>query len=112
MQNVTWTGRLSADPFISADGARAAFRLLENRGKDGDGKPIVNGVNCVAFGQRFVGEVIAPGLAKGCEATVVGHFQDRTYTTAEGVKRSTKELVVDACRILDWADTGEQRRAA
>lgn len=112
MQNVTWTGRLAADPYISADGNRAAFRLLENRGRDAEGRPIVNGVNCVAFGAGFVDNVVAPGLAKGCEAVVIGHFQDRTYTGSDGVQRATKELVVDECTILDWAADREQRRAA
>lgn len=115
MQSVVFTGRLAADPFISADGGRAAFRLLENRGERPGGEKIVNGVNCVAWGQGFVSKVIAPGLASGCEATVVGRFEDKTYTTRDGVQRTTKELMVEQLSILDWAearDGADQRRAA
>lgn len=113
MQNVVFTGRLAADPFISPDGGRAAFRLLENRGENAEGRKIVNGVNCVAWGQGFVSKVIQPGLASGCEATVVGRFEDKTYTTRDGAQRATKELVVESLSILDWAeDRAGERRAA
>lgn len=112
MQNVVFTGRLAADPLISADGGRAVFRLLENRGQDADGRQRTNGVNCVAWGRGFVSKVGAPGLAKGCEVTAVGRFVDRAYTARDGGQRNAKELVIEELVILDWAEGRAQAQAA
>lgn len=112
MQNVVFTGRLAADPAISPDGARATFRLLENRGEDAQGRDRTNGVNCVSWGRGLNEKVIAVGLAKGCEVVAVGRFVDNDYTTGRGVRRRTKELVIESLKVLDWADRGEPREQA
>lgn len=103
MQNVVFTGRLAADPQVTADNAKAVFRLLENRGKDGQGRDRTVGVNCVSWSPGLNEKVIASGLARGCEATVVGRFVDTSYTAASGAERRAKELVVDRLTVLDWA---------
>ncbi len=113
MQTIVFTGRLAADPVIAPEGAKATFRLIENRGTDAEGRKLTNGVNCVSFNRGFNTKVLARGLAKGCEATAVGRFQDNAYAARDGTQRTSKELVVDELVILDWAeDRREQRQAA
>lgn len=104
MQTIVFAGRLAADPQISPDHAKAVFRLLETRGKDHQGKPRIVGVNCVSWSPGLNEKVIARGLAKGCEAVVVGAFVDTAYTAQDGASRTAKELVVNRLTVLDWAE--------
>ncbi len=103
MQTMVFTGRLAADPQISPDFAKAVFRLLEKRGVDVGGKDRIVGVNCVSWARGLNEKVIARGLAKGCEALVVGAFIDTAYTAGDGIERAAKELVVNRLTVLDWA---------
>ena len=103
MQTMVFTGRLAADPQISPDFAKAVFRLLEKRGVDAGGKDRIVGVNCVSWARGLNEKVIARGLAKGCEALVVGAFADTAYTARDGTERAAKELVVTRLTVLDWA---------
>ena len=112
MQSIVFTGRLAADPVIAPEGAKATFRLIENRGADADGNKLTNAVSCVSFNRGFNSKVLARGLAKGCEATAIGRFQDNAYTARDGTQRTSKELVVEELVILDWAEDREQRQAA
>lgn len=103
MQTMVFAGRLAADPQVSPDVAKAVFRLLEKRGVDPAGKNRIVGVNCVSWSKRLNQKVIARGLAKGCEALVVGAFIDTAYTARDGSERAAKELVVRGLTVLDWA---------
>lgn len=103
MQNVVFTGRLAADPLVAEDFGKAVFRLLENRGRDQEGKDRVVGVNCVSWFPGLNEKVVAPGLGKGCEVVVVGVFVDNLYEAREGGMRAAKELVVERLTVLDWA---------
>lgn len=103
MQTMVFTGRLAADPQVSPDFAKAVFRLLEKRGVDAGGKDRIVGVNCVSWARGLNEKVIARGLAKGCEALVVGAFIDTAYTARDGTERAAKELVVNRLTVLDWA---------
>lgn len=107
MQTMVFTGRLAADPQISDDFGKAVFRLLEQRGVDGAGKPRLVGVNCVSWSKGLNEKVIARGLARGCEAVVVGAFIDTAYATRDGQERMAKELVVNRLTVLDWAEDRE-----
>jgi single-strand DNA-binding protein len=57
-------------------------------------------------------KVIAEGLAKGCEAMVVGYFVDNAWEGSDGKKHYGKELVIQQLRVLDWASRADQRAAA
>ena len=103
MQTMVFIGRLAADPQISPDFAKAVFRLLEKRGVDAGGKDRIVGVNCVSWARGLNEKVIARGLAKGCEALVVGAFVDTAYTAKDGAERAAKELVVNRLTVLEWA---------
>jgi single-stranded DNA-binding protein len=107
MQNVTFVGRLSADPQVTEDFGKAVFRLLENRGHDASGAPRVVGVNCVSWVKGLNETVIAEGLASGCEVVVVGTFVDNVYEARDGGERAAKELVVRGLTVLDWASARE-----
>jgi len=109
MQTMVFVGRLAADPQVSSDFAKAVFRLLEKRGVDTTSKNRIVGVNCVSWSKGLNQKVIARGLAKGCEALVVGAFIDTAYTARDGTERAAKELVVNRLTVLDWA---EDRQAA
>ena len=112
MQSVVFTGRLAANPQITADHGKAVFRLLESRGLDAAGKTRIVGVNCVSWMKGLNEKVIARGLKKGCEAVVAGAFVDTTYTAADGSSRMAKELVVNRLTILDWAEVQVPETAA
>jgi single-stranded DNA-binding protein len=115
MQNVVFVGRLSADPQVTEDFAKAVFRLLENRGRDASGDPRVVGVNCVSWAKGLNERVIAEGLAAGCEVVVIGVFVDNLYEARDGVERAAKELVVRSLTVLDWASARQaapERHAA
>ena len=115
MQNVVFVGRLAGDPEISSFGegrSKAIFRLLENRGKDKDDNDRVVGVNCVSWSHGLNEKVIAGGLAKGCEAMVIGYFIDNSWQGQDGKTHYGKELVVERLRVLDWAARADQRLAA
>lgn len=107
MQNVTFVGRLSADPQVTDDFGKAVFRLLENRGRDASGAPRVVGVNCVSWAKGLNESVIAEGLARGCEVVVVGAFVDNLYEARDGGERAAKELVIRSLTVLDWASDRE-----
>lgn len=106
MQNVVFVGRLAAAPQLSDDFTRAAFRLLENRGQDSQGKDRVVGVGCVSWIKGLNERVIAGGLSTGCEVVAVGAFVDNAYDSRDGARRSAKELVIRSLTVLDWADAG------
>lgn len=117
MQNVTFVGRLAADPQVTEDHAKAVFRLLENRGRDPAGDPRVVGVNCVSWSRGLNERVIADGLAAGCEVVAVGAFVDNRYAARDGGERAAKELVIRSLTVLDWAadrtpEAAADRRAA
>jgi single-strand DNA-binding protein len=113
MQNVVFTGRLAADPQVTPDFGKAVFRLIENRGRDAQGRDRTVGVNCVSWSKGLNEKVVAPGLASGGEVVVVGSFVDTAYTAADGTRRLAKELVVDQLTVLDWAvDRAVERVAA
>jgi single-strand DNA-binding protein len=103
MQNVVFTGRLAADPQVADDFSKAVFRLLENRGRDAQGRDRVVGVNCVSWAKGLNERVIAKGLASGCEVVATGAFLDNDYEARDGVRRTGKELVIRSLTVLDWA---------
>lgn len=112
MQTMVFTGRLSADPQISEDFAKAVFRLIEKRGVDAAGQPRLVGVNCISWSKGLNEKVVAPGLARGCEAVVTGVFVDTQYETRDGQARAAKELVVNRLTVLAWARDREAEDAA
>lgn len=112
MQTMVFTGRLAADPQTSEDFAKAVFRLIEKRGVDGAGQDRLVGVNCVSWSKGLNEKVIARGLAKGCEAIVVGAFIDTAYTARDGTERAAKELVANRLTVLDWAEGRDAEASA
>ena len=115
MQNVVFVGRLAADPQVAEDFAKAAFRLLENRGQDASGAPRVVGINCISWAKGLNARVIAGGLVSGCEVIAVGAFVDNRYEARDGSTRAAKELVIRSLTVLDWAadrSSALERRAA
>lgn len=116
MQNVVFTGRLAADPQVTSDFGKAVFRLLENRGRDAQGKDRVVGVNCVSWVKGLNERVIVSGVRTGCEVIAVGAFVDNLYEARDGTRRAAKELVIRSLTVLDWAsartDAAETRAAA
>jgi len=115
MQNVVFTGHLAADPEQSSFGdnkSKVVFRLIENRGTDSQGKERTVGVSCVSWSHGLNTKVIMPGLAKGCQAIVIGYFVETQWEGQDGAVRFAKELVVERLRVLDWADRDDDQLAA
>jgi single-strand DNA-binding protein len=112
MQSMMFTGRLAADPQVSADFGKAVFRLIEKRGVDNAGKDRLVGVNCVSWSKGLNEKVIARGMAQGCEAVVIGAFIDTAYAAKGGAERMAKELVINRLTVLDWAEDRDEGSAS
>ena len=86
-------GRLVSDPEIRATEqglSIARFRMAVDRMKKEDGADFIP---CVAFGKTA--ETIEKWFRKGNMITISGRVQTGSYTTKDGEKRATWEVVVE-----------------
>lgn len=116
--NVSFTGRLVADPelrFTAAGVAVAGFRVAvservknDQTGAWEDGKTTF--LSCSAW--RDMGENVAEYLAKGSLVIISGKLEQRDYEK-DGQKRTTYEVsVTDIGQSMKWKDSGEKKPAA
>lgn len=108
MNSVVLVGRLGADPELkyTPDGAPvASFRLaVDRQSKDGG----CDWIQCVAWRQSA--EFAANYLHKGDRVGVRGRIQVRQWTTQDGSKRWSTEIVAD--RVESYAAKREQAESA
>lgn len=98
MNTATMTGNLTRDPetrFLADGTATTNFSIAVNRRymSHGEWTEQTSFFDVVAW--RDLGEHVALSLAKGDRVTVTGYMEQRTWTTAEGDKRSRIELVAE-----------------
>jgi single-strand DNA-binding protein len=97
-------GNLTKDPELRTIPSGAAvcnFDLALNRtytSQTGEKKEEVCYITIVVWGKQ--GEHCAQYLKKGRGAHVEGHFQQRSWTTPEGQKRSKIEVVAERVQFL------------
>lgn len=99
MNKVVLVGRLTKDPELryaaGSDTAVCKFTLAVNRMK----KDEADFINCVAFNKTA--ETIANYLVKGRKIAIAGRIQTNSYTSDDGTKRYTTDVVVETFEFCD-----------
>jgi single-strand DNA-binding protein len=107
-------GRIANDPemrYTPSGMAVVNFRIAVDRQKrDESGEKQADFLDVVAFGKT--GEFVAQYLDKGSMVGVEGRIQSRTWTTQEGQKRYSVEIVGNSVQALESRQESERRRAA
>jgi single-strand DNA-binding protein len=102
LNRIVLIGRLVADPelrYTPTGLPVASFRLAVDRPKNQAGEKQTDFINVVAWRQQA--EFAANYLNKGRLVAVDGRLQIRQWTTQEGQRRSTAEVVCDRVQGLD-----------
>jgi len=122
MNNVVLIGRLVRDPelqFIPSSGrAVAKFTLAVDKelskemkadfeSKD---KPTADFIRITVFGKQA--EASANYLKKGLMTSVQGRISTGSYTTKDGDKRFTTEVIANKVEFLEWADSKKDSSGA
>lgn len=95
MNNVSLSGRLTADPTITRTESTtvASFRIAVNRGYSREGQPDADFINVVAFGKSA--EFVEKYFTKGKAILLTGRIQTGSYTNRDGVKVYTTDIVAE-----------------
>jgi len=108
INRIVLVGRLTADPELryTPSGVPVAnFRIAVDRSfTNAAGERETDFINIVAWRQRA--EFAANYLGKGRLVAIDGRLQIRQWTTQDGQKRSTSEVVADEVRGLDRPKEG------
>lgn len=103
MNRIVLIGRLTRDPelrYTASGQAVATFTLaVDRRFKNAQGEKETDFVRCVAWRQSA--EFAANYLTKGRLTAVDGRLQIRDYTTQDGQKRTSAEVVAENLQGLD-----------
>jgi single-strand DNA-binding protein len=115
MNNCVLIGRLVRDPelkFIPSSGrAVAKFTLAVDKELPKDikadfeskNKPTADFIRITVFGKQA--EASANYLKKGIMTSVIGRISTGSYTTKDGDKRFTTEVIANKVEFLEWADS-------
>jgi single-strand DNA-binding protein len=115
MNNTVLIGRLVRDvelKFIPSSGTAVAnFTLaidkdLSKEKKqefENKGQPTADFIPVVVFGKSA--ENCANYLKKGIMTSVIGRISTGSYTTKDGDKRYTTEVIANKVEFLEWADS-------
>lgn len=104
---ITLVGNLTRDPLIKYSAAGRAittFTLAVNRRyqSNGEWEEQTSFFNVTAWGE--LGENAAASFLKGCRAIVFGRLEYREFTTKDGDKRNTIDVIADDLGpSLKWA---------
>lgn len=97
MNKVVLLGRLTRDPEVRYGGANntavAKYSLAVPRKFKRDGDQECDFINCVAFGK--LGEFAEKYLRKGTKIAVAGRIQTGSYTSKDGQRVYTTDVVVE-----------------
>ncbi len=102
LNRVVLIGRLTADPelrYTPTGLPVASFRLAVNRQKNKAGEQQADFINIVAWQQQA--EFAANYLNKGRLVAIDGRLQIRQWTTQDGQRRSSAEVVCERLHALD-----------
>jgi len=106
MNNVTLTGRLTADPqlnYTASGTAIATFTVAVRRRVQSEGQPDADFIRVVAWGK--LGETVAQHMKKGRMVGVQGRIQTRSYENNEGRRVYVTEIVAETVEFLDRPST-------
>lgn len=71
----------------------------ERKFKDADGKPIVDFIDCVAWGSQA--DFLCKWFDKGVRVAITGELQTRTFTDKDGKDRKVYEVLVNTIEFAD-----------
>ncbi len=114
MNKVILTGRFVKDPDVRYSNrekttAVAKFTLAVDRRFKGDGNPTADFINCVAFGKS--GEFIEKYFRKGMKANICGRIQTGSYTSKDGNKVYTTDVLVEEIEFGESKSSNQQSAA-
>lgn len=101
MNNVSLIGRLGRDPelkYTSGGKAITKFTLAVDAGKDHDGQPKTDWIDCTAFDKTA--EIVATYARKGDRIGVSGSLHTRSYETQDGQRRKAYEVAAQRVDLL------------
>ena len=104
MNKVILVGRLTRDPevrYSQGDSSTAVGRytLAVDRRFKRDGEQTADFIGCVAFGRQA--EFAEKYLRQGVKIAVTGRIQTGSYTTRDGVKVYTTDVVVEEQEFVE-----------
>lgn len=110
MNNVSLSGRLTADPEVRYTSgynptAVAKYRLAVERKYKKDGEQNADFIPCVALGKN--GEFAEKYLKKGMKIIVEGAIQTGSFTNKEGHKVYTTEVLVNSHEFCESKKSGQ-----
>ena len=71
----------------------------ERKFKDADGKPIVDFIDCVAWGSQA--DFLCKWFDKGVRVAITGELQTRIFTDKDGKDRKVYEVLVNTVEFAD-----------
>jgi len=92
--DISFAGRLTGDPELSASGNRRTLRVIRNMG--GDSEPVV--LTFIEFKKK---DKEFPELKKGTPVEVSAYVSSNNYTNGEGEKVIRNEFVVKTVKIAE-----------
>lgn len=106
MNKVILCGRLTKDLTVNkgVNTTVGSFTLAVDRRPTKDGKKEADFISCRAFGKTA--ETMAKYLGKGRKVLVEGRMQSGSYTTKDGSKRYTMDVVVEEFEFVDSKPSG------
>lgn len=112
MNKVILMGRLTRDPDVRySQGpepmAMARFTLAVNRRYSGEGQQ-ADFISCAAFGRQA--EFIEKYVQKGTKLMVEGRIQTGSYTSREGAKVYTTDVIVENCEFTESKAVSQANR--
>ena len=109
LNKVILIGRITADPELKSTPSGltvTSFTVAVDRSYSKDGVKACDFINCTAW--RTTAEFIARYFTKGNMIAVVGELQQRSFTTKEGEKRTTYEVIVNEATFCESKKQNEQ----
>jgi single-strand DNA-binding protein len=110
INSVMIIGRLASDVELKTipGGAKVAnFRVAVGGAKNADGKENVSFFTVVAWNKTA--ENCEKYLLKGKQLAVLGRLEQRSWTTQDGGKRSTVEIVAERIEFLGGGNNTEKQ---
>lgn len=110
INNVTLTGRLTADPdlrYTQSGKEITTFTLAVNRPKNANGEQNADFIRCQAWEKRAV--AMADHLRKGSLIGITGNIRTGSYTNNENQKVYTTDVVVNEFTFLESKGREDQQ---
>ena len=115
MNNVVLVGNLARDPDMRYSSGPeplsiAKFTVACNRRFKKEGQPDVDFISCTAFGKTA--DIVGKYFRKGSKIGLNGRIQVSEYTSANGERRWSTDVICDNVEFVESRATAEARGVA